>query len=332
MKRSSFGLAILGLLVMMFAGGEVQAEGQDVKGKLRVVREVEGEKEGEKNVEEVWGQVPKKWDVSRYTFREYIDPDTLKCPYPENWEAMDAVAKRRWWVDFNMSKAFDEWQEATLMAQIARKRYVVDFQRDSFEVKSVEPGRYEFVVSYLMFEEGASSSTWVGDLKMTIDVEGEGDVDLGVVDVVKKPYVLVGEEAPDFEVEDLLDETKVVKLSDYRGKYVLLDFWATWCGPCLAQTPHVKKAWEAFKGGGKFAVIALSGDREREKALEYVKKEGLDFTQVFLGGKREKGDPRNAYQVNTIPSIWLIGPDGKVLAKQLYGERIYKVVKEYVGK
>ena len=137
----------------------------------------------------------------------------------------------------------------------------------------------------------------------------------------------VGQEAPGFEIKTTDDQT--IKLADYRGKYVLLDFWATWCGPCVAETPNLKAVFEKYGQRENFAMIGLSLDPEKEKPIAYAKEKGTKWIDGFLGDWG-KDEVTKKYGVRGIPSIWLIGPDGKVVAKGLRGDGIMETVKKAI--
>ena len=132
-----------------------------------------------------------------------------------------------------------------------------------------------------------------------------------------------GEMAPDFSAKTL--EGKAFKLSDYRGKYVLLDFWATWCGPCRGETPNLKAVYEKYGKREDFLMIGLSLDTEVDKPLAYAKENGCVWVDGFLGDWG-KDKVTKKYGVQGIPSIFLIGPDGKVVADGLRGEGIMQAV------
>ena len=134
----------------------------------------------------------------------------------------------------------------------------------------------------------------------------------------------VGSEAPGFEIKTMDDKT--VRLADYRGKYVLLDFWATWCGPCRGETPNLKAVFEKYGRQDNFVMIGLSLDADKEKPQTYAKENGTGWIDGFLGDWG-KDEVTKKYGVRGIPSIWLIGPDGKIVAKGLRGERIMEVVR-----
>ena len=138
----------------------------------------------------------------------------------------------------------------------------------------------------------------------------------------------VGQEAPGFEIKTTDDKT--IQLADYRGKYVLLDFWATWCGPCTGETPNLKAVYEEFGKREDFVMIGLSLDQDKEKPIAYAKEKGTQWIDGFLGDWG-KDEVTKKYGVRGIPSIWLIGPDGKVVAKDLRGEGISEAVKKALG-
>jgi len=154
-------------------------------------------------------------------------------------------------------------------------------------------------------------------------------LDLGelVVQLVKnlKP----GDAAPDFEVKTL--DERPVHLADFRGQYLLLDFWATWCGPCRAETPHLKTVYETYGNNPKFTMIGLSLDKMVKEPKTYSKTEGIDWLQGFLGEWSQANLPAQ-YGVEGIPAIFLIDPTGKIVAKDLRGEEIGKAVAKALGK
>jgi peroxiredoxin len=132
----------------------------------------------------------------------------------------------------------------------------------------------------------------------------------------------IGKPAPDFVQNDTLDNP--VKLSSLRGKYVLVDFWASWCGPCRAENPNVVKAFNQYKDKG-FTVLGVSLDQPgaKTKWLDAIHKDGLTWMQVSdLQGWNNAA--AKSYGVRAIPQNFLVDPQGKIVGKNLRGEALDK--------
>jgi peroxiredoxin len=132
----------------------------------------------------------------------------------------------------------------------------------------------------------------------------------------------VGAMAPVFTQNDVND--KPVSLTDFRGKYVLVDFWASWCGPCREENPNVVKAYNQYKDKN-FTILGVSLDRPGKKDdwLAAIKADGLAWTQVS-DLKFWDNDVAKLYGIKAIPQNYLLDPTGKIIGKNLSGDELNK--------
>ena len=125
----------------------------------------------------------------------------------------------------------------------------------------------------------------------------------------------VGQVAPDFELPD--PNGKMVKLSDLRGKYVLIDFWAAWCKPCRQENPNVVRLYNQYKDKG-FEVFGVSLDRTKEDWVKAIADDQLTWTHVS-DLKYFNSAAAELYKIEAIPATYMIDPDGKIIARDLRG-------------
>ena len=138
-----------------------------------------------------------------------------------------------------------------------------------------------------------------------------------------------GKVAPAIEATTL--EGKPIALADFRGKYVLLDFWATWCGPCIKEIPQLQAVHDAFGKDERFAILSLSVDEKIDEPRAFQEKRKLPWSQAFLGGGLHGATP-GTYGVRAIPAFVLVGPDGSIVARGMRGEGIKKEVEKALAK
>jgi peroxiredoxin len=202
-----------------------------------------------------------------------------------------------------------------------KKKLIVDFAKENN--KSV-------VAPYLILK-----NSWQFELPELVEISVTFDTSLRAssyyqsvmsrIDVLKK--VAIGQPAVDFTMNDSLGNP--VALSSFKGKYLLVDFWASWCSPCRGENPNVVKAFQGYSSKG-FDILGVSFDKDREKWIQATKDDNLTWNHVsdLQGWGNAAG---KLYGVNSIPANVLLDKDQKIIAKNLRGEDLQNMLADLLG-
>ena len=137
----------------------------------------------------------------------------------------------------------------------------------------------------------------------------------------------IGSAFPDFKETDV--EGKPISVGSYKGKIVLVDFWATWCGPCVGELPNVLKTYEKYHSKG-FEIVGISLDSDKSKLSNFIHSKNMTWQQYF-DGQGWKNKIAQKYVVHSIPAAYLLDKEGKLIASNLRGEALEQAVAKALG-
>ncbi|WP_317898394.1 TlpA disulfide reductase family protein [Aurantibacillus circumpalustris] len=181
-------------------------------------------------------------------------------------------------------------------------------------VQALEPDKYPDI--YKLLDEGLSKK-----------FPNDNNVKMFHSVVSSMQATAIGQVAPDIILNS--PEGKEIALSSLKGKVVLVDFWASWCGPCRKEMPNVVKAYAKFKNKG-FEIFGVSLDKEGERWVEAIAKDGITWPQVSDLKQWESSVVR-LYNIQGIPYTVLLDKEGKIIAKNLRGEELEKKLAEVLN-
>ena len=318
MIPNNFGRTILSmsqLLICLLLVCCVTTHGLNAQGKKDKQKKDKDKKPAAKKVEYVVGKLvlTNKQKIvpdlkkAKFALAEIVEPENP--PYPKDFQKLPLEKQEAWIKDFLESKAGIAYKARLRKRNQARKIFKIYFDDDgSFKVKNVPFGSYS--LEGILFGKSGDKK-FAAEVIAGVEIKTDIDqVDLGKIEVQMLPFLTTGDAAPEIELGTI--DGKKVKLSDYRGKYVLIDFWATWCVPCVAATPTLKEIYSKMKSKGKFEVIGVSLDDNKEKPIKYTKEKQIKWIQAFAGPDWDQKSI-SGWGVQSIPSFWLVDPKGKII-------------------
>lgn len=242
------------------------------------------------------------------------------------------LAREKWY------ERYDQFKATASQDSIELNKYSVEYQK-------LEQDETDLAVDYIINHPGSFPSLMTLErFSHRLKLRQIEELFDGLDDRIKQTFdgkefrrqidrmnaVQIGKIAPDFSARDTTGN--MVSLTSLKGKYLLLDFWASWCGPCRKENPYVVKAYQKFKAKN-FEILGISLDDEttKERWLKAIKEDQLTWLQVsdLKGWQSEVAE---LYHVRGIPQNFLLDPKGVIIATNLRGEELLKKLEDILGK
>jgi thiol-disulfide isomerase/thioredoxin len=268
-------------------------------------------------------------------------PEVKKIQFPQpDWPAESVH-----WDKARQDAFYANWAASPSAREALAKAHAAFRERDAkfyygkcggdgiVRLEDVLPGKYFLVIR--------ATGLGADGQKRILTLENPSDIDLppapgkedqaqswGMVQLSLLQRLYLGDVAPQFDFAGL--NSGRVRLADYKGKYVLVHFWATWCGPCIAATPDLRAIEQRFASDPRFVCIHIAEDETVEAAQRYVTAENLGGVECWCG-PAGSCEAARAYGAEAIPTMVLVGPNGKVVLVTHHSSELSEGIAKALG-
>lgn len=261
---------------------------------------------------------------------EEVLPSESYPPFPKHVKKMSTIEIINWLQDTDEGKGHKK-----LVEEIRKKRMIRHFKvskNNQIEIAGLDTGEYLLKIAVKRVKIKGMVPCVVLEFEKRIEVNNEANqriIDLGVIKgrgVVKfDPIPIQG-----LGIKDL--DGVLIDLSKYRGKFVILDFWATWCQPCIKETPNFIKLYDQFGGSkGKLEIVGVSYDEDEKQLKRYLEKNKIKWVNGMIGYRNEKAwDIRRKFLVSGFPRMYLFDPEGVFNMELTGGDNMVHNVKDTI--
>jgi thiol-disulfide isomerase/thioredoxin len=245
--------------------------------------------------------------------------EAFRSKYPNTPEALDAAFQLG-----GMRSGMQQFDQA--------EKYLLEFIQ---KAESSEHEKLAYAHYYLAEAYKASGKYDAAEAEYKLIIRDFSDVNPRLTNVAQmnldglqtERKLAIGSEPVAFEVKSLKGER--LSPAAFKGKVLLIDFWATWCGPCIQEMPNVKSVYNKYHAKG-FEIVGISLDQQREKLDKYIESQGIEWPQYF-DGKWWSNEVAVSYGVKSIPTTILVDKKGKIRFKSLRGKQLEAAVEQLLA-